>query len=185
MDTALPTLKPRKKVKKWYVLCDSTRVNAQKRAYHTLQGKGFKVFTPMKWVEHKWANRTVRVERPVIPDLLIVHTTEESLAPYIKEEYKLHYRIVRGSRGKKMTVNDKDMRLFMRATSKASSIDYYKPEEYDSSRIGEKITIKGGAFDGKEGILLDVNGTKKKKLVVRLANLFVAVVELNDTEDEQ
>jgi len=173
-----------KAVRKWYVLCDTTRVNAKKRAYKMLKDKGFKVFSPMKRVEETWGTRRVMVERPIIPDLLIVYTTEESLSPYISVNGKLHYRIIRGSGGRKMTVKNSEMKLFMRATSAASSIDYYKPEEYDSNKIGKSITIRGGAFDGEKGLLLSVNGALKKRLVIRLSNFFVAVIELKETEKQ-
>lgn len=168
--------------RKWYVLRDLKRANAKVRSYQTLMRKGFEVFTPLRWVRETLAGKQVMVERPVIPDLLIVHSTEKKLAPFVNDENKLQYRFVRGGIEKKMVVKDAEMERFKQAASEASSIDYYKPEEFDPSHIGEKITIHGGQFDGEEGILLRVDGKAKKKLVVRLANLFVAVIELKESE---
>lgn len=138
----------------------------------------------MKWVEETWGTRKVKVERPIIPDLLIVYASEENLSPYIDVNGKLHYRIIRGSGGKKMIVKDSEMERFLRAASVASSIDYYTPEDFSPKRIGKPIKIIGGQFDGEEGILVRVEGRTRKRLVVRLPNLFVAVIELKENEKD-
>lgn len=164
--------------KKWYVLRDFRRANTKVRAYQRLAQKGFEVFTPMKWALEVRGGREVRAERPAIPDLLIVHSTETELAPYVTSANQLLFRFVRGGVRKKMVVGDDEMERFMRMASEASSIEYYSPEEFAPGRIGKPITIKGGQFDGEEGVLLDVDGKRRKRIVVRLSNLFVAVIEL-------
>lgn len=165
---------------KWYVLRDLRRPNVKFRAYHKLLRKGFEVFTPVKWEREKQENKKILFETPIILDLLIVHSSVLKLKEEVTFPNKLQYRYLRGEYQKKMIVPDADMKDFMQAMSDASYVEYYTPEEFAPDRIGEPITIKGGKFDGKTGILLSVNGTKKKSLVVRLANLFVAVIELKE-----
>lgn len=168
----------------WFVLRDLKRVNAKVHAYQMLKSKGFKVFTPLRWGSETLADKRIITERPVMPDLLIVYSTEKELIPFINDKNKLQFRFVRGGVKKKMIVNDAEMKRFMQAASEASSIDYYKPEDFNANRIGEKITIHGGQFDGEEGILLRVEcGATKKSLVVRLANLFVAVIEIQGSSN--
>lgn len=174
-----------KSVVKWYVLRDLKRPNAKVRGYQLLSDKGFDVFTPLKMVSVTMGDKKKMVEQPVLPDLLFVHSSENALKPYINTSNLLQYRYIRGGIERKMIVKDSEMEHFMRAASSASSIDYYKPEEYNPNRIGKKITIKGGAFDGEEGVLVRVDGVNKKRLVVRLANLFVAVIELKESENTE
>lgn len=168
---------------KWYVLRDLRRANAKSRAYQLLLRNKIEVFTPMKWERGKGEGRRAIVETPVIPDLLIAHSSVSRLAKYVTAENRLQYRYLRGGWLRKMTVDDAEMRRFMQAMSAGSYVDYYSPEDFNPGRIGETITIRGGAFDGQEGILLRVDGAKRKSLVVRLSNLFVAVVELKDQAD--
>jgi len=174
-----------KNVRKWYVLRDLRRPNVKDRAYHILKRKKLEVFTPTKKVTVSLRNSKITVERSIIADLLIVKSSISELKKYVTQDNKLQYRYIPGGWQKKMYVKDEEMKRFKRAVSAASDVSYYSPEEYSPSRIGEPITIKGGAFDGEEGILLSVNGKKKKSIVVRLANLFVAVIELKSQEEGQ
>lgn len=183
VQKSLEQLKNKKKEDKevkWYVLRDLRRPNVKSRAYHKLLREGFEVFTPVKWEREKRDNKKILFETPIIPDLLIVHSSVRKLEKQVTFQNKLQYRYLRGEYQKKMVVQDSEMKDFMQAMSDASYVEYYTPEEFAPNRIGEPITIKGGKFDGKTGILLSVNGTKRKSLVIRLANLFVAVIELKE-----
>jgi len=173
------------KKKKWYVLRDLRRPNVKDRAYHILKRIGIEVFTPTKKVSVSLRSSKITAERPIIADLLIVHSSVSELKKYVTQDNKLQYRYIPGGWQRKMVVSDDEMKRFMQAVSAASDVDYYSPEDFSPSRIGEPITIRGGAFDGEEGILLSVNGKKKKSIVVRLANLFVAVIELKNQEEGQ
>lgn len=170
--------------REWYVLRDLRRANAKVRACQVLRETGLEVFTPMKWVQETVAGKRIRVERPVIPDLLIVHATLTELAPFVTFANRLQFRFVRGGREKKMVVNETEMERFMRAASEASSIEYYSPEDFNPDQIGTTIRIKGGPLDGEEAVLLNVNGKRKRQIIVRLSNLFVAVIELKQHEAE-
>lgn len=169
---------------RWYVLRDLRRPNVKSRGYHLLQRNRFEVFTPMRWEREKHLGLKMLVEHPIIPDLLIVHSSVAKLREMITFENKLQYRYLHGGWQKRMTVSDSEMKRFKQAMSEASFVEYYSPNDFNPSRIGESIVIKGGAFDGQEGILLSVNGTKRKSIVVRLANLFVAVIELKNQPDD-
>lgn len=168
---------------RWYVLRDLRRPNVKSRAYHALLRDKVEVFTPIKWEREKRDDKKFFIETPIIPDLLIAHSSVFRLKKYVTFQNKLQYRFLPGGYQKKMTVSDADMRRFMQAMSEASYVDYYSPDAFNPNRIGEPIVIKGGSFDGEEGVLLSVNGKKKKSIVVRLANLFVAVIELKNQEE--
>lgn len=181
-----PSVQPRKAVattktkaqRQWYVLRDLHRPNAKTRAYQMLRKHGLEVFVPMKWTQKTRNGKRVGVEAPALPDLLIVHATEARLDPYVTTQNLLQYRLLRGGWMKKMVVPDDEMMRFMSALNGASSVGYYSPEEYQESNIGKEVRIHGGAFDGESGELLNVSGTKNKRIVVRLSNLFVALIEL-------
>lgn len=164
--------------KKWYVLRDLRRANAKVRAFQILAHEGLEVFTPMKWAWETHAGKRTRVKKPAIPDLLLVHATQTELEPHVTAGDKLQFRFIRGGVERKMTVGDSDMARFIRVASESASIEYYTPEEFKPDRIGKTILIKGGPLDGEEAVLLDVQGEKRKHIIVRLSNLFVAVIEL-------
>lgn len=165
-------------VKKWYVLRDLRRANVKKRGYHLLKQMNIEVFSPINVVRSVRNGKKRKEAKFVVPDLLIVHSTEVKLERYVTFANKLQYRFLRGGWQKKMVVSDEEMEKFMRAASGASSITYYSVDEYSPENIGNEIEIKGGPFNGETGELLSVRGTKNKQIVVRLANLFVAVIEL-------
>lgn len=176
----------KKPVAKWYVLRDLRRGNVKKRGYHLLKQRKIDVFSPINIV---WSIRNGKKRKEskfAIPDLLIVHSTEEELSKYVTFANKLQFRFLRGGWMKKMVVSDTEMKEFIQAANGASSITYYSVEEYSPENIGNEITIKGGPFNGESGKLLSVRGTKNKQIVVRLSNLFVAVIELEaETKEDE
>lgn len=165
---------------RWYVLRDLKRPNALQRAWEMFEGKKMEVFTPKKWVMVTVKGRRKPKEVAFIPDLLFVHDTREVLDPIIKETETLQYRFRKyGAQNEPMVVPDRDMERFIYAVSQSESPQYYLPEEITPNMYGRKIRIVGGPFDGYEGCLLTMRGSKAKQLLVELKGLLAVGVKVS------
>ncbi len=169
--------------KHWYALRDLKRANAKSSAYKLLSESHFEVFTPLKWILYKNAQRKrIREQVPVIQDLLFVHSERAPLDVVVENTPTLQYRFKKGdSYRQPMTVRDNDMARFIHAVNSTDSPRYFLPEEITSDMCGKQVRIIGGPLDGYEGNLLKVRGTKKKHLLLELPGFFTAGVEV-DTE---
>jgi len=167
--------------KQWYVMRDFKKFNAKTPAYKELPRLGIRCFTPMHWVVAVDRNgKRQRIFRPVIQNLLFVYECREVLDPIVAKTDKLQYQFRRGAGPHAlMTVPAAEMERFINAVGADSSPVYYTPEELTPDMIGRTIVVNGGPLDGYEGKLLKMQGSKKRRLIVRIEGFLVAAVEVN------
>ncbi|MCC8071204.1 MAG: UpxY family transcription antiterminator [Bacteroidales bacterium] len=164
----------------WFVLRDLKRPNALRPAYKMLAEEGLEVFTPKRWIIRTVRNKRERLLVPVIPDLLFAHSSRSELDPIIHQTSTLQYRFFKGGGyGEPMRVATREMERFIMAVSTSDSPRYYTPEEITSAMIGRKIRIIDGPMNGYEGRLLNIRGSRKKRLMVELPNILTVAVEVN------
>lgn len=165
--------------KQWFVMRDLKRANAKVPAYKQLEKEGFEVFVPMRWQIEDKNGRKTKVYKPVISDLLFVHTTRERLDTTVDEILTLQYRFMRNCHRAPMTVPEKEMEMFIHAVSSTEEVKYYSPEEITPSMYGRRIRIIGGPLDGYEGNLITTRGSKVKRLMIRLQDYLTVGIEVN------
>ena len=165
--------------KRWYVLRDLKRPNARERAWQTLSGMGFEVFTPMRWESVTKGGHKTRVQIPVIPDMVFVKAEREALDKIVIATSTLQYRFVRGGRSIPMTIRTADMEAFMRVAGCGEDVTFYRPGDITPAMLKRRIRIVGGPFDGVEGRLLTVRGSARRRLVVDIPDLLTASVEVS------
>lgn len=142
---------------------DLKRRNSKSPAYLQLAESGLTVFTPLKWEVTVRGGRRIRREVPIITDLLFVRAPKEQLDAIVATIPTLQYRYVRGRTiHEPMTVRDADMDRFIDAVSRADNVRYYMPDEIRPDMYGREIRVVGGPFDGYEGRLLSMRGSRKK-----------------------
>lgn len=164
----------------WFALRDLTRANAKRSGYNLLEEAGYEVFTPMKWVIKLLRNKRTKEKRPVIHDLVFVHSCRKELDPFVFRTQTLQYRYIKGAAYcTPMTVRDRDMERFIRAITLDDMPRYFSPSEITPSMIGKRVRINGGVFNGFEGNLLSIRGTRKKRLIVSIPDLIVAAPEIS------
>jgi len=164
----------------WFVMRDLTRANARFPAWEELTKAGFRVFTPLVWKVRTNGARKERYKAPAIHDLLFVESNRELLDPEVTRRPTLQYRFVRGgSYMEVMTVSDKDMERFIRATSSTDDPKFFLPSELTPSMIGKEVRIVGGPLDGFTGHLLSVRGTRTRRLIVELPGMLTSAVEVS------
>ena len=165
--------------KKWFVMRDLKRRNANTLAIHDLANAGVEVFTPMTQMIMTIGGRKQRRQVPVIQDLLFVHDSKENLDLFVQKCPTLQFRYILGkSKDEPMTVRTEEMRKFMSAVNQTDSALYFTPGELTKTMYGKKVTIIGGVFNGYEGKLLSVKGMRKKRLIIELEGIITAAVEV-------
>lgn len=163
----------------WFVMRDLKRHNALIPAWKMLSEAGFEVFTPLHTVvvDRQLTHR--RVTRPVIPDLLFVHSSRRLLDPVVDSVPTLQYRFLRNARRKPMAVPEDDMQRFIHAVQATEGPRYFRPDEITPAMIGNAIEIIGGPLNGYKGNLLKLRGSRKRRLIVNLPDIFSVAVEVS------
>lgn len=167
--------------KKWYVLRDLKRPNAKERAWQTLdERENMEVFTPKRWTLCMEKGRRTPKEVAVIPDLLFVHETRDTLDLVVGRTETLQYRFRKGgARNEPLVVPDGAMERFINAVRSTDSPKYYTMQEITPDMHRRRIRIVGGPLNGYEGYLLTTRGSRKKRLLVEIPDLIAASVEVN------
>jgi hypothetical protein len=77
-----------------------------------------------------------------------------------------------------MTVRRVDMQRFILAVRATEEPRYYSPDEITPDMYGRRVLIVGGPLDGLEGRLLKARGTRRRHLLIDLAQLLTVAVEV-------
>lgn len=171
---------------KWFAMCDLKRPNDPNRAYKVMENKGFEVFTPMQEHLIDKYGKHLRVDKPIFPDMLFVHTTRAKLDPLVDALPSLRYRLRIGhsypSDEGVLIIDDSSMNNFRLACESNIPKEFLKPAEIDSSIIGRCVRIFCKSVpNGFEGNLLRVRG-RGLKVVVRLSNMICMRLSLTKND---
>jgi transcription antitermination factor NusG len=167
--------------KQWFAMRDLKRANALLPAYKQLAEAGMEVFTPIATRFTVKDGKRIRVESPVMRDLLFVNESRQNLDPIVAKTPTLQYRFKKGGKqGEPIIVPAEDMAKFIGAVQSTNNPKFYSAEEIDPLLCGRKIRMIGGALDGYEGVLQTVRGSKTKHLIITLPSLLAVSVDIND-----
>jgi len=165
--------------KHWYVMRDLKRPNSKMPAWRMLGDKGIEVFTPMKTHVIVTDGKPRCEQVPFIRDLLFVHDARPAVDYIVRRTPTLQYRYKRGcGYCVPMTVADADMERFIHAVRASDNPQYYMPDEITSALCGRMVRIVGGCLDGYTGRLLDVRGSRTKRLLIDMSGMFFVGVEV-------
>ena len=165
---------------KWFCVgCTSAQKELKVR--DDARKAGLEAFVPLKYTVKTKMHHKERALVPVLSGLIFIKGTEGEVKDYIAN--KAHYTVyIRKStfsnREDYLTVSLKAMENFIAVIENHEAhITYFKPEEI-KLQTGDQIRIKGGIYDGKEGIIMRIKGKRNKHLVVQIPGLLVAAVEM-------
>ena len=117
---------------------------------------------------------------PAISGLMFAKGTLDEIKEYISHSHFTVYikKSTFSNKEDYLTVPTKAMDNFIAVTvNHEANISYFKPEEI-KLQAGDKIRVKGGIYDGKEGVIMRIKGKRNKHLVVQIPGLLVAAVEM-------
>lgn len=163
---------------KWFVMRDLKRPNAKTPGYKQMAELGFEVYTPLQWKVCDKNGRRVRVQCPVIHDLLFIHGVKEEIENAIKNINTMQFRYQRGAYLCPMVVPDREMEMFLKASGAASDIKFCTPDEITPAMLGREVKVVGGAIDGVQGKIIKIRGSKNRHILIELPGLVSAVVKI-------
>ena len=158
-----------KEEKKWYsVGCTSPkkelRVRDDARQY------GLEAFVTLTYEVRTKKGQKYRALVPAMSKLLFVKGTLEEVKDYIQNTHYIVYirKSTFSNKEDYLTVPNKAMEDFIAVTENHEAhITYFRPEEI-SLQEGDRVRVKGGLYDGREGIIMRIKGKRNKHLVVQI-----------------
>ena len=142
---------------------------------------GLAAFVPLQYTVKTVRGQKQRALIPAITGMIFVKGTLDELKEYIG---KAHYPVYI----KKSTFSNKEdyltvpthaMEEFIAVTeNNEEHVTYFRPEEI-SLQAGDRIRIKGGLYDGREGVIMRIKGKRNRQLVVQIPGILIAAVELS------
>ena len=164
---------------KWYAVgCTSSMKELKVR--DDIRNYGLEAFVPLRYTVKKIKHQEHRALVPAMPGLMFAKGTEEEVKDYIAHAHYVVYMRKSTFTNKEdyLTVPLKAMENFIAATEDHEAhITYFRPEEINL-QAGDKIRVKGGIYDGKEGIIMRIKGKRNKHLVVQIPGMLVAAIEM-------
>ena len=166
-------------IQQWYCLgCTSPQRELKVR--DDVRRYGLEAFVPLKYEVKKRCHQEQRTLVPAIAGLMFAKGTLEELKEYVsRSQFTVYLRKSTFSNKEDyLTVPTKAMDDFIAVTvDHEAHISYFRPEEI-KLQAGDKIRVKGGIYDGKEGVIMRIKGKRNKHLVVQIPGLLAAAVEM-------
>ncbi len=156
----------------WYAACTCPR--HEKRVAEQFQNRNIEHFLPLYEAVHRWKDRRARVKLPLFPGYIFVHIAANERLRVLEVPSIAH--IVSFS-GQPTPLPDEEMERLRSGLAQRSA----QPHPY--LKVGRRVRVKSGPFEGIEGILL-----RKKdnfRLVVSLDLILRSVaLEIDGAEVE-
>lgn len=164
----------------WYALgCLSPRQEIKIR--DEARKAGFDAFVPLSYELKTIRGQKRRKLIPALSGLIFAKGELEALKDYTRESaYPVFIRKSTFSNHEKyLKIPTKAMEDFIAVTQhREEHVSYFRPEEI-SLQEGDHIRIKGGLYDGREGIIMRIKGKRNRHLVVQIPGFLAAAVELS------
>lgn len=164
---------------KWYsVGCASPQKELKVR--DDARQRGLEAFVPLVYQVKTHKKQKYRALVPALPGLMFIKGTEKEVKDYMnKSLFPVYMRKSTFTNKEEfLTIPSQAMENFIAVTEKNEEhITYFRPEEI-SLQAGDRIIVKGGLYDGREGIIMRIKGKRNKHLVVQIPGMLIAAVEL-------
>ena len=164
---------------KWYsVGCASPQKELKVR--DDARQRGLEAFVPLVYQVKTHKKQKYRALVPALPGLMFIKGTENEVKDYMnKSHFPVYMRKSTFTNKEEfLTIPTQAMENFIAVTEKNEEhITYFRPEEI-SLQAGDRIIVKGGLYDGREGIIMRIKGKRNKHLVVQIPGVLIAAVEM-------
>ena len=165
---------------KWYsVGCTSPQKELQVR--DDARRYGLEAFVPLTYVVRTHKGQKHRALIPAITQLLFVKGTLDEVKDYIRNAHYIVYirKSTFSNKEEYLTVPTRAMENFIAVTENHEErVTYFRPDEI-SLQEGDRIRIKSGLYEGREGVIMRVKGKRNRHLVVQIPGMLIAAVELS------
>ena len=164
----------------WYSL-GCTSPQRELRVRDDVRKYGLEAFVPLRYTVKTVRGQKRRALVPALSGLIFAKGTLEEVKDYLKEAHYPVYikRSTFSNKEDYLTVPTKAMENFIAVTeSHEEHVTYFRPEEI-SLQAGDRIRIKGGLYDGREGVIMRIKGKRNRQLVVQIPGFLAAAVEVS------
>lgn len=141
---------------------------------------GLSSFVPLKYEVKKVKGREQRMLVPAITKLIFVKGTLEEVQDYLAHAHFVVYiqRSTFSNHREFLTVPTQAMEDFIAVTEHHEEhVTYFNPQEIRLN-VGDQIRVKGGLYDGREGIIMRIKGKRNRHLVVQIPGILIAAIEM-------
>ena len=141
---------------------------------------GLEAFVPLTYEVKTHRGQKHRVLVPALSRLLFIKGTLDEVKDYIAHAHYVVYiqKSTFSNKEEHLTVSTRAMENFIATTeNNEEHVTYFRPEEI-SLQEGDKIRIKGGLYDGREGVIMHIKGKRNKHLVVQIPGILIAAIEM-------
>ena len=141
-----------KQIDNWYAL--QTMSRHERLVAHQLNSQGITTFLPTFTELHYWSDRRKKIEAPLFPGYLFVHT---NISPEVRRSVSFA-RGVAGfvtMGGDPVPVPNEQIESVQKLLANS-----FRCVAYPFLKIGQRVRIRGGSLEGVQGILTAHNGHK-------------------------
>lgn len=165
---------------RWYAIgCTSPRYELKVR--DDARKYGLESFVPLKYEVKKRQGHDQRLLVPALSRLLFIKGTLDEVKDYIANAHYVVFiqRSTFSDKKDYLTVPTKAMEDFIAVTEHHEErITYFSPQEIRLD-IGDQIRVKGGLYDGREGVIMRIKGKRNRHLVVQIPGILIAAIEMS------
>lgn len=155
---------------KWFAMRATFRRELAVKAI--LDEKKIDSFVPMHYVLSEWRRKKVKMLVPIIHNLIFVRWTRGELQQFKSKVPFLQY-MTRKVDGKNVpiVVPDQQMTDFIGVTNTHNDeLIYLRPGDA-RLREGTPVRVHGGAFDGREGVFVKIEGRRNRRVVIDIQDV--------------
>jgi transcription antitermination factor NusG len=158
---------------RWYAVY--TAPHHEKRVREQLMAKRVETFLPVYTTVHRWKDRTAKLQLPLFPSYLFTHLPLRDRLQVLQVPGVVNFV---GTGGRPVPLPDHEIE----ALRKAAEINLVvRPHPY--LKVGSKVRIKTGPFEGLQGILSRRKGSFRVVLSLELiASAFVLEIDVSEVE---
>lgn len=154
-----------KEAKDWMVIY--TKPRSEKKVADRLHKKGFPTYCPTFTTLRQWSDRKKKVTIPVLPSYVFVQIDEIERWEVLKDPSVLNFIFWLG---KPAIIKPFQLEAFKEFVNEAPKACHFKLSDLST---GDRVKIKNGAFEGKEG---SIQSIQKNKLELILPELNLKVI---------
>ena len=161
---------------RWYVL-GSKSPSRELRIRDDVRRYGLESFVPLRYT----IKSKKRILVPAVSGFIFVKGTLEEVKDYLQNAHFLTYirKSTFSNKEDYLSVSLHHMENFMAVTEDTERhITYFRPDEI-TLHEGDMIRVKGGLYDGREGIIMRIKGKRNRHLVVQIPGILIAAVEMS------
>jgi transcription antitermination factor NusG len=149
---------------KWYAVY--TYPNAERKVQGKVKEMGVEAFLPMQTVVRQWSDRKKKLEVPVFPGYVFVKTSLVDRFGLLRIKELVRF-ISFGDTP--VAIPDREIETVRKVVARNVEVS----QEPFEGRVGEKVQITGGQFEGAVGVLVNRKG--RNRLVIQLEALQQAI----------